>query len=320
MTIPRAPVFAAYTSPGPKYKLPTLTGSREHDIYSLYTKAPSFAFGSRHKQFPVSGSPGPKLSQTAIYRDGVEGSPKYSLKSRIKQRRTDCTPSPVVYNLEKSKSQVYNNAPQYSISLPRRSHSVDFTPAPKYDLPTMMCETKQSTKRRAPAYSMRPKNSWMPAPESPGPAVYNVISTDIYRNKAPIYSVYFRNKTWDTRIEKTPGPGTHSPETVWVHKKKAPQPTFGIRHSMYITPLWPELSEWNQLGNLHRRNKGKKYLLISNRYHIAFLNVNNTKCCIKSFVSQKSAFNYYFIISKRCWKVLGKKKKRMTFFWRAKEA
>lgn len=242
MTIPRAPVCAAYTSPGPKYKLATLVGSREHDIYSVYTKAPSYLFGARHEKTP-DNNPGPKLSQTPVYRDGMEGSPKYSLKSRIKQRRVDCTPSPLIYNLEKSKSQVYNSAPQYSISLPRRSRSVDFTPAPKYDLPTMLCETKQSTKRRAPAYSMLSRNSWMPDPESPGPAVYNVIPPNTYSPKAPVYSIYFRNKFCDSRNEKTPGPGTHSPETVWVHKKKAPQFTFGIRHSMYITPLWPESSE-----------------------------------------------------------------------------
>jgi hypothetical protein len=36
---------------------------------------------------------------------------------------------------------------------------------------------------------------------------------------------------------KKPGPGTHSPEKVAVHKKHAPAFSMGVRHSDYTTPL-----------------------------------------------------------------------------------
>ena len=36
---------------------------------------------------------------------------------------------------------------------------------------------------------------------------------------------------------RKPGPGSHSPERVHINKRKAPQHSFGIRHSNYTAPL-----------------------------------------------------------------------------------
>ncbi len=40
-----------------------------------------------------------------------------------------------------------------------------------------------------------------------------------------------------------PGPGSHYPENVYLTKRKAPQCSFGIRHSQYVAPLIVEVKD-----------------------------------------------------------------------------
>uniref|UniRef100_A0A674N5T4 Uncharacterized protein n=1 Tax=Takifugu rubripes TaxID=31033 RepID=A0A674N5T4_TAKRU len=71
---PRGPIAALYSSPGPKYALPGLTGSSEHDPTKY--KAPMFSMGMRHKLANPSCSPGPKYSMhPKITRKGHDGTP-----------------------------------------------------------------------------------------------------------------------------------------------------------------------------------------------------------------------------------------------------
>ena len=72
-------------SPGPKYALPGAIGSNDHDLRKK--RAAAFSFGSRHKQFSCTVSnecsPGPThFVKPNITRNGVDGTPKYSLYGR----------------------------------------------------------------------------------------------------------------------------------------------------------------------------------------------------------------------------------------------
>ena len=42
---------------------------------------------------------------------------------------------------------------------------------------------------------------------------------------------------------RKPGPGSHSPEKVYITKRKAPECSFGIRHSTYVAPLIVEVKD-----------------------------------------------------------------------------
>lgn len=55
-TRPRAPIAAMYSSPGPKYMLPTLVGQPHHDYRSVHVKKPAWPFGIRYKTSQVSVS------------------------------------------------------------------------------------------------------------------------------------------------------------------------------------------------------------------------------------------------------------------------
>uniref|UniRef100_A0A674N817 Uncharacterized protein n=1 Tax=Takifugu rubripes TaxID=31033 RepID=A0A674N817_TAKRU len=83
---PRGPIAALYSSPGPKYALPGLTGSSEHDPTKY--KAPMFSMGMRHKLANPSCSPGPKYSMhPKITRKGHDGTPAFSIYKRRKDPR-----------------------------------------------------------------------------------------------------------------------------------------------------------------------------------------------------------------------------------------
>lgn len=52
-----------------------------------------------------------------------------------------------------------------------------------------------------------------PRPQTPGPCNYRVVDTDVYKRRAPQYSILARNTLpGDTTIK--PGPGAYSPQQV----------------------------------------------------------------------------------------------------------
>lgn len=97
----------------------------------------------------------------------------------------------------------------------------------------------------------------LPCLQTPGPCRYCVVDTDVYKHRAPRFTMLARNMVpGDTTT--TPGPGAHSPQQVsrdprgeqWgdmglsPHLTVCPPPqsrpqgvTFGIRHSEYLVPL-----------------------------------------------------------------------------------
>lgn len=116
---PRGPIAALYGSPGPKYALPALIGTKtelflkpetfircdkrpfvffckgisQHDPTKF--KAPVFSFGARHKEANTNCSPGPRyLIPSNITRKGRNGAPAFSIHGRPKQLQLFRVPGP----------------------------------------------------------------------------------------------------------------------------------------------------------------------------------------------------------------------------------
>jgi len=82
-TKPRGPIAAMYSSPGPCYGLPGLVGQQHHDPRSSHCRGPAYPFGVRHTGLTCDSSPGPcYLPDPKTYRNGRDGSPRYSLSVR----------------------------------------------------------------------------------------------------------------------------------------------------------------------------------------------------------------------------------------------
>ena len=83
--LPRGPIAAMYGSPGPIYNLPGLVGQPKHDPRSVHGKGPAYIFGIRHGKFADDCSPGPAhLPNAKCYRNGMDGTPHYSLYAKRK--------------------------------------------------------------------------------------------------------------------------------------------------------------------------------------------------------------------------------------------
>ncbi|XP_010725333.1 outer dense fiber protein 3-like [Meleagris gallopavo] len=72
--------------------------------------------------------------------------------------------------------------------------------------------------------------------QTPGPAALPKVAVDAYKTRAPAYTMAARPKPAEGKAAK-PGPADYSVGRVTLIKPQAPASTFGIRHSLYTTPL-----------------------------------------------------------------------------------
>ncbi|XP_072551595.1 ciliary microtubule associated protein 1B [Salminus brasiliensis] len=235
---PRGPIAALYGSPGPKYALPGVTGMNFHDPRKR--KAPGFSFGTRHRQFSPSCSPGPgHLVPSNITRVGRDGTPAYSLYSRPKDPQLFQTPGPGRYSPERAGMITYYSSPAYSLSGRSKGFRRDQSPGPAaYMLPSVLGPNTVS-KTSAPNFSFTGRSKIGSFHEdlqkTPAPGTYRVVDPSIYSPRSPQYSITGRNSMPGDTTTK-PGPGAHHPEQVTFTRLKAPSFSFGIRHSEFTAP------------------------------------------------------------------------------------
>uniref|UniRef100_UPI0037E81E7B outer dense fiber protein 3-like protein 2a n=1 Tax=Semicossyphus pulcher TaxID=241346 RepID=UPI0037E81E7B len=246
--VKKRPIISARErGPGPgRYALPPTVGYINHD----FTKpsSPAYSFHSRLSSTMVSvdSSPGPRYHiDSKVTRFGRMETPSYSILGR--GRRTGNkgevyqTPGPGAYSPEKAPPlNAHQRPPSYTISTRTRYRSVDAVPAPNsYSLPNLLgCQVPHKPSSASFSFSGRRK---VGAPsedlsKSPGPAKYNSINPDVYRQRQPSFSMQSRTKR-PNYSSAIPGPGTYSPEKFHMHLPKPPSCTMGIRHSEFVTPL-----------------------------------------------------------------------------------
>ncbi|XP_074470784.1 ciliary microtubule associated protein 1A-like [Sebastes fasciatus] len=233
--LPRGPIAALYGSPGPKYALPTLTGSIQHDLTKH--KAPMYSLGARRSR-KIEGSPGPGLIPSNITRVGRDGAPAFSFCSRLKEPKLFQAPGPGKYSPENSGKLIFRTAPAYTLSGRTKDISTFQTPGPaQYTLPPVLgLHTVVTPSALAYSIGGRNKSFLDNLKKTPGPAAYEGVNPCIYRQKAPQFSMSGRNFPPSETTMK-PGPGAHCPEGVTSTKAQAPSYSFGMRHSKYIVEL-----------------------------------------------------------------------------------
>nr|XP_057930731.1 outer dense fiber protein 3-B isoform X1 [Doryrhamphus excisus]XP_057930732.1 outer dense fiber protein 3-B isoform X1 [Doryrhamphus excisus]XP_057930733.1 outer dense fiber protein 3-B isoform X1 [Doryrhamphus excisus]XP_057930734.1 outer dense fiber protein 3-B isoform X1 [Doryrhamphus excisus]XP_057930735.1 outer dense fiber protein 3-B isoform X1 [Doryrhamphus excisus] len=239
---PRGPIAALYSSPGPKYALPSLTGSSKHDPTKC--KAPSYSFRASYDISKQDNSPGPKhLIPSNITKNGRDGTPAFSFGSRPKDLTRDQVPAPNRYHLENADKYTYHSSPSYTLSGRWKQviESNQTTPGPASNMLPPVLGPKTVNIRAAPAHSIYGRgkngNTFEDYTKSPGPAAYQAVDPKIYLTKSPQYSMPGR-KFVPENATRTPAPGVYCPEKVTTTHNKAPAFTFGLRHSKYtICPI-----------------------------------------------------------------------------------
>ncbi|KAM6419689.1 ciliary microtubule associated protein 1B [Pluvialis apricaria] len=231
---PRGPIAALYGSPGPKYGLPTNVGYRLHD--PSRGRAPAYSFGVRAGGRQEERSPGPAyLLPPGTTARGKDGTPAFSIYGRPRDLPPLRTPGPGCYSPERASRLAFPSAPACSLRSRTRQGTAQQTPGPAaYRLPPML-GPRVVNKSAAPNFSMPGRSNvgafYEDLCKTPGPCSYRVVDADVYKRRAPQYSMLARNALpGDTGTK--PGPGAYSPE-----QGRQRGLTFGIRHSNYLTPL-----------------------------------------------------------------------------------
>ncbi|XP_025905854.1 outer dense fiber protein 3-like, partial [Nothoprocta perdicaria] len=137
--------------------------------------------------------------------------PKYRLPSNVAFR----TPGPGRYCPEKAGKWAYPSAPVYSLASRTKHFANDQTPGPAaYGLPPML-GPRVVGKSSAPNFSILGRSAvgsfYADLCKTPGPCNYRVVDADVYKRRAPQYSMLARNLLPGDNTRK-PGPGAYSPE------------------------------------------------------------------------------------------------------------
>ncbi|XP_064366390.1 ciliary microtubule associated protein 1B [Dromaius novaehollandiae] len=238
---PRGPIAALYTSPGPKYRLPSSVGYQLHD--PSRHRAPAYSLGSRRAQPRDACSPGPAyLVPARTTARGRDASPAFSLHGRPRDPPPFRTPGPGRYRPELAGKWAFPRAPAHSLAARTAGRAAQQTPGPAaYELPPML-GPRVVGRSSAPTFSIlgrRPAGSFCAdLSKTPGPCGYRVVDADVYKRRAPRYSMQPRNPP-PAAGSRQPGPGAYSPE-----KRGRPRGiTFGVRHSDYLAPLVLEVPD-----------------------------------------------------------------------------
>ncbi|XP_008335040.1 outer dense fiber protein 3-like protein 2b [Cynoglossus semilaevis] len=236
--------------PGPgRYGLPPTIGFNGHDFTKPTSPAYSFHGKMSDSIYSVDCSPGPQYYVDAkITRFGKDGTPAYSMLSRIKrQKDLFQTPGPGAYSPEKAPPcNLQRRPPSYTMGTRTHYRSMDAVPAPnKYHLPPLM-GPKVPNKPASACYTMSasysPGGPSVDLAQTPGPCRYNTTDPGVYLHRQPAFSILGRHSSPKDKT-KIPGPGTYNPEKVTVHKPRAPSFSLGVRHSEFVTPLVVNVSD-----------------------------------------------------------------------------
>ncbi|XP_061869886.1 ciliary microtubule associated protein 1A-like [Colius striatus] len=228
---PRGPIAALYRGPGPKYMLPTNVGFQQHDLSR--SRAPAYSFGLRLEEQRRDRSPGPVYLPPPG--TGKASPPAFSIHSRPRDLPLPRLPGPGSYSPERANRLAFPTAPAYTLHDRTKHSSILQTPGPAaYQLPPML-GPRVVDKSSSPSYSMSGRSNvgtfYQDLCKTPGPGNYHTVNADIYKRRAPQFSMLARNSPPGDTTTK-PGPGAYSPK-----QSQRQGQTFGIRHSDYLAPL-----------------------------------------------------------------------------------
>ncbi|TRZ26197.1 hypothetical protein HGM15179_000809 [Zosterops borbonicus] len=239
-----------YKRRAPKYSMGLRTklagtGHTAHDPTKY--RAPAYSFRGTKSPAATSCSPGPRyFIPSYITKTGKHLAPSAHVTARPKTK-LQVTPGPSDYTTDNADKHVYQTAPASSLKFrPKDGTHLGSLPIPfpgpgTYTLPRVLGPHTVYT-HAEPSYSMKWKSLYQSCfqdlAKTPGPAAFANVEMDVYKRRAPKYSMGLRTKLAGTGM--IPGPADYFPGKLSVTKARDPAFTFGLRHSVYKASLIPE--------------------------------------------------------------------------------
>ncbi|XP_072217272.1 ciliary microtubule associated protein 1A-like isoform X1 [Excalfactoria chinensis] len=237
---PRGLISAQFPSPGPQYSIPGTTGYVGHS--PTKNRAPAYTFRGTKRPAAESCGPGPcYFVEPAITRNGKYVVPGTHLRGRP-TTKTTVTPGPSDYRTEAANRHVFKCPPVQSMAFRREPLRTDRPPGPgTYTLPRLMGPNTAYTSA-SPCYSMRGRSQRGRFDEdlakTPGPAALPRVAVDVYKTRAPAYTMPARPKQGEGKAVK-PGPADYSVGRVRPQLSSSP---LLHKHSLHASPPFPEAS------------------------------------------------------------------------------
>nr|XP_021147415.1 outer dense fiber protein 3 isoform X1 [Columba livia] len=177
------------------------------------TKVKAPAYTCRGAKAPAEGScsPGPRYYvEPSMTRTGKYVAPAYAITG-LPRIKTEITPGPSDYSPEKSNRHIFKCPPEPSMAFRNRGVKTDFTPGPgTYTLPRVLGPNTAHTPA-SPCYSMKSRSQQdrydADLAKTPGPAALPKIQLDVFKTRAPGYTMGTRTQLRDKTIK--PGPADY---------------------------------------------------------------------------------------------------------------
>ncbi|KAM7019815.1 LOW QUALITY PROTEIN: ciliary microtubule associated protein 1A-like [Passerculus sandwichensis] len=277
----RGPILAEFSTPGPKYGLPGLTGKpsmgkvvaaggtvqcllplgnllsphscRHRSFHRLFLpghmahdptkdRAPAFSFRGSNAPSADTCSPGPRyFIESSITKTGRQVAPSALVTARPKTKIL-ATPGPSDYTTDRANKHVFHTAPANSLASRHKDLKGFRTPGPgTYTLPRILGPNTAYT-HAEPCYSMKGKSQYQSCfqdvAKTPGPAAFPKVDLDVYKTRAPKFSMGLKTKVPGKGA--LPGPAEYTLGKLSITKARDPAFSFGVRHSLYQASLIPE--------------------------------------------------------------------------------
>uniref|UniRef100_G1QAS2 Ciliary microtubule associated protein 1B n=1 Tax=Myotis lucifugus TaxID=59463 RepID=G1QAS2_MYOLU len=239
---PRGPIAAQYRGPGPKYKLPSNTGTLRAARPSR-ARAPAFTFGLRLPRQQISCSPGPGyLVPARMTERGWDGTPAFSIHGRQRLAAPSLTPGPG-QDPQPRPGSADTPGPPHRQVLPGATRRPAFQGPGTYTVPPGPGPRESSVRSPPPPTPLYGRNvvgSFFedPQQETPGPGTYHVVNPGIYKSRAPQFTMQPRTALPQDNSQN-PGPAAYSVDQY----RKPGGLSFGIRHSDYVAQTLAEVDD-----------------------------------------------------------------------------
>ncbi|XP_077038797.1 ciliary microtubule associated protein 1A-like [Agelaius phoeniceus] len=210
-------------------------------------RAPAHSFAGSNAPSAATCSPGARyFLQSSITKTGKQVAPSALVTARPKSKSL-VTPGPsdVVnkdYTTDPAHKHVFHTAPANSLASRAKGFRGFRTPAPgTYSLPRILGLNTAYTPAE-PCYSMKGKSQYpscfQEVAKTPGPAALDKVDLDVYKTRAPKFSMGL--KTNLPGKGAFPAPAQYTLGKLAVTKAWDPAFSFGLQHSLFKASLIAE--------------------------------------------------------------------------------
>jgi len=228
---PSYPIMAKLKGPGPgEYMLPTTVGYPKHDFTK--NRAPAYSLRLKTGLKDINLGPGPANANLNDY-DGVgKANPKYTMRPYTRLMLPESLgPGPLGHPIHEHPYVNKLRPPAYTMGLKNGKNPNSLGPGPaQYMLPTTI-GPKVPDKNASAAYTMFRRYPVRDNSIKPSPAEYPFVPNNIYKPRAPGYTMRPNTKVIGDRTNK-PGPAEYWPD-LHGFKPRPPKFSMGVKHSEY---------------------------------------------------------------------------------------